>query len=77
MISPMLSRIWTDPVLFWGLARMVLTLFAVFFACRLLTRFNERLERRVPAYRRPLEAAYARFHLFLALVQLTALRRTR
>jgi hypothetical protein len=68
---------WTDPFIAAALVIMAAVLCAVAVLCYLLRRMSERLERRIPAYRRPLEATYSRFHRFLLIVQIAALRRTR
>jgi hypothetical protein len=76
MLSPMnaLDR-WTDPVVLTGVAVMAAAFAVTFVAVYYAHGLVERLDQRVPTYRRPLVAAYARFHAFLLGVQLAAIRR--
>jgi hypothetical protein len=68
---------WADPFTIVLVAIMAAILSVGLLASWLLHRLSEHLEQRTPAFRRPLEAAYARFHLFLLAVRLAALRGSR
>jgi hypothetical protein len=67
----------TDPLLLLGIAIMAASFSLAALACYWLRRGVEALERIESPQQRLLNAAYARFHLFLATVQLAALSRFR
>jgi hypothetical protein len=64
----------SDPFLIVAFAVLTAIFCFGLLASWLLHRLSEYVEYRTPAFRRPLEAAYARFHGFLLAVRLAALR---
>jgi len=65
----------SDPFLIVAFAILTAVFCVGVLASWLLHRLSEYLDHQTPAFRKPLEAAYARFHGFLLIVQLAALRR--
>jgi hypothetical protein len=64
----------SDPFLIVAFTILTAVFCVGVLASWLLHRLSEYLDNRTPAFRRPLEAAYARFHGFLLAVRLAALR---